>query len=645
MSGKCQLQSYPEYILNEDSFTNFEILKPTIANKKSLNVNSKRYSGNIFKKENFLINEDNCIPSFHLDLKNSCKIPKNKYTNDIMSERNYLKPYYNISNERDINKHLNRSKIISFNKKIDIDDHLDISDEKVSRKALNSFKDQLDVQKSINFNVLSYRPEDYDSNHNKKQIFHKLDTGRKYIPSNRIQTPLSSRHLTEKKEEKLLSHQIPALKFQSFYGCFNGEKPDKINNKAKSNSKIKNIHLEEYNLDKLIEIGDNYEKKMIPILCFGKKVKNIKKKIKLKNSLIKNNSELIKNMQKINNIRDIDNKIKNNIINENQDKIEISHIKEIEIRNNGAVDNINNNNIENNKKILSAKKFVYHGQIKRKRNIINNAKTYINTKNNKMININNNNNDSNSISYKKYKIFQNKIQKKSKENDLNKSYNSSSKFKKINIKSNHIGFNQRDGKYDDENQNKLFQGITPKNYKRKMELSLNINENNNSFSNKNCNYNNLNNMMERNKSLNNYIIINGNRENPDQIVKPEQPKKILLTESEIINNKYRGKKSNNFKNSINSSALQNRPNIKISDGNYGKKYIKNGNIINININGINNNIQVNNKISKDIPSKPKLYYGYNAYNVESNIINHSYLESVYSKKKSNLKNASIGNIN
>ena len=146
--------------------------------------------------------------------------------------------------------------------------------------------------------------------------------------------------------------------------------------------------LEEYNLDKLIEIGDNYEKKMIPILCFGKKVNNIKKKIKLKNSLIKNNSELIKNMQKINNIRDIDNKIKNNIINENQDKIEISHIKEIEIRNNGAVDNINNNNIENNKKILSAKKFVYHGQIKRKRNIINNAKTYINTKNNKLININ-----------------------------------------------------------------------------------------------------------------------------------------------------------------------------------------------------------------------------------------------------------------
>ncbi len=178
-----------------------------------------------------------------------------------------------------------------------------------------------------------------------------------------------------------------------------------------------------------------------------------------------------------------------------------------------------------------------------------------------------------------------------------------------------------------------------------MELSLNINENNNSFSNKNCNYNNLNNMMERNKSLNNYIIINGNRENPDLIVKPEQPKKILLTESEIINNKYRGKKSNNFKNSINSSALQNRPNIKISDGSYGKKYIKNGNIINININGINNNIQVNNKINKDIPSKPKLYYGYNAYNVESNIINHSYIESVYSKKKSNLKNASIGNIN
>ena len=141
---------------------------------------------------------------------------------------------------------------------------------------------------------------------------------------------------------------------------------------------------------------------MIPILCFGKKVKNIKKKIKLKNSLIKNNSELIKNMKKINNIRDIDNKIQNNIINENQTRKENSLGKGIEIRTNGVVDNINNNNMENDKKILNAKKFVYHGQIKRKRNIINNAKTYINTQNNKIINMNNNNNiDTNSISYKK----------------------------------------------------------------------------------------------------------------------------------------------------------------------------------------------------------------------------------------------------
>jgi len=31
--------------------------------------------------------------------------------------------------------------------------------------------------------------------------------------------------------------------------------------------------------------------------------------------------------------------------------------------------------------------------------------------------------------------------------------------------------------------------------------------------------------------------------------------------------------------------------------------------------------------------------------MEGDIINHSYLESLYSKKKSNLKNASIGNIN
>ena len=86
-------------------------------------------------------------------------------------------------------------------------------------------------------------------------------------------------------------------------------------------------------------------------------------------------------------------------------------------------------------------------------------------------------------------------------------------------------------------------------------------------------------------------------------------------------------------------------NHKISDRNYGNKYIKNGNIININITGINNNIQVNNKIRKDISSKPKLYYEYDTCNLESNIIKNSYLESVNSKKKSNLKNSSIGHIN
>jgi hypothetical protein len=100
-----------------------------------------------------------------------------------------------------------------------------------------------------------------------------------------------------------------------------------------------------------------------------------------------------------------------------------------------------------------------------------------------------------------------------------------------------------------------------------------------------------------------------------------------------------------FISSINNSVQQNRPNIKISDENYGKKYIKNGNIINININGINNNIQVNNKISKGLSYKPNLYYGYDAYKMESNIINHSYLESIYSRKKSNLKNSLIGNNN
>ena len=45
----------------------------------------------------------------------------------------------------------------------------------------------------------------------------------------------------------------------------------KENVQAKSTSKIKKNQLEDFNIDKLIEIGDNFSNKWKKILSFGKK--------------------------------------------------------------------------------------------------------------------------------------------------------------------------------------------------------------------------------------------------------------------------------------------------------------------------------------------------------------------------------------
>jgi len=666
MFEKYQVNSYPENFLEDKPDIEIGKVKSILANKKTTYINPNRYTCNSFQPENFCMMEYDNISGYQLDLKSSCRDSKYHDAKKNMTERgnryndykksgslppqNYFEEigFCNSSRRGVIDKYLNNSKINSLNKKINKDKLLNQTDEQIQKRKIKSIQNKFNVQKRDNFNVLSYRPEEDETNLNKLngkiiQIFKKQDVGELFIPSNRTQSPLSSTHSSEKKEEKLLSYQNPALKFQSFFGTVGKPKHNKITSQAKSLSKIK---LEDYNIDKLIEIGDNYENKLSPILCFGKKLKNIKNKMKLKNNKYNTNSNVIQNIQKNNEVNTIENSIKNKIINENGEKngLIISQTKEIEIGNNDIINEVNNNN-EINNKVLSKKNIVYHGQIKRKRNIIKNAKTYNNYQVKEITNNGNCNGNKNQINYKDIKI--NNI-KKDLDNNINKNGSTSSKIKKNKLQSRQKVIDQSiKNNKSNENQIHACQGITPQVYsqRKNIDLSININKYDYSFNNKNNNFHNVNNILERNKSVNN-TTINGikNRENIKSIVQSELPEKILLTESQILRKKEKPKNNNNIKIDINGLFAKNKSSIKLTEGEqYGRKNAKNNN--NNGINNSNNSSQIIKRVTKGKDIRPKNYYGYDSYNVEGCINNHSYYVSVHSRKKDIQKNMSLNKIN
>jgi hypothetical protein len=152
------------------------------------------------------------------------------------------------------------------------------------------------------------------------------------------------------------------IEFQKQNYYFNYKGPKKIF-QARSTSKFKANQLNDFNIEKLIEIGDNKGNKWKSILSFGKKIQDIR-----------NNN---KNRKK---------KLK--IVYDNTNRINPVNFEENEKYINTDQQGPLNSDIEN-KKFLSMKKVVYHGQIKRKKNIETNRNQT--TKNPKRkIEINNN---------------------------------------------------------------------------------------------------------------------------------------------------------------------------------------------------------------------------------------------------------------
>ena len=631
MYDKYEIKSYQNYYEMKDSDSDSEKIESTLTSKKNTYINSKKYSDNIFQPEFIFSNETNNTSFYKSDPKSKYrKLNNHNVSQNILDpdfnyniwkkkssgpQLNYVeeKFSYNYKNENkdkenkeeELNQNINKEDC--FNQEMYIDNKLNENDNQTPKRTIKSIQNQFNIEKNVNFKVLSYRPEDYEFEDKNiegypkyNQIFKKQDAGELFFPSKRaLSPPSSSRFLTSKNQQQLHSYQKPTLKSQSFFGSFINSNNLKNINQNKSTLKMKKNNLEDFNIDKLIEIGDSYENnKMINIMSFGKKLKNIKNKLRNKKRIIsknksKENKSIVKNVYKEKP------KQENNIPNDINDKQ------------------------------FESKKLVYHGQIKRKRNIIKNSKTFNNIQNNEVNKNENKENPNNNMEHNNSNEGKGII--------VNNNF---TKNKRRTLNSNHKPAEIIDNK---NNENIIYQEITPKksNQKRKINLSLNNNNINNNNINNNINKNNYaSNRVNNNYNSNdNKFNSNYNVLNSVSIPKGELNKNFLLTEDEM---NY--KKNNNIIEKSKPSLKKGLSNV---GENYAKKWSKNINNNNSNSNNTNNN-NVNQipKKNYDKNIKAKRYYGYDdRNNLEGTINNHSYFESVYTKKKENPMIASFEKIN
>jgi hypothetical protein len=625
MSTKYDINTYPEYYQVEDSDTEAGNLKLT-EEKKATYVNSHPYSDEFFQPQCIFTKEKNNLSFFNSDSTNRKYKSINKnmkqinYDSDVIKKKNTSNPSnyaeeqfsYNYTNTEENNNNSNND--APLKERICLDNLLHQKSIQLPKRTIKAYQNQFDVEKSDNFNVLSYRPEEYESDNIKTdanskiiQIFKKEDAGELFYPSKRaISPPNPNSNNSTEQNHKLLSYQTPTLKFQSFFGSFMRPKHVKNNSQNKSSSKIKRNQLEDFNIDKLIEIGDSNNNKLEKFLSFGKKIKSIKNKNKLNNK----NKSILHNLHYYSENEKIPKKIKlKDFLNQNHKKENLTEILKIAP---------NNANDANNKKIMQ-KKFIYHGQIKRKRNI-KNTKTYnkqsIDCCNQKRIiddidkNLNVNDTKKQMNNYNT--------------NNIEKNINRSIKFKKINSKPNSKGKEI----FSIKNiANPTFHEINPNKGLPNNKIDLNLIDNKK--------YSLINN-PKKNSNLNksNYItmINKDNKNNKDNKIQKDISKKIILTETD------RNMKNKNIYQRI-------KPTIQTASNN-PVIYEANNNNKRITKNNTTNKILQSFKKMPDKNFKIKNYYGYDErHNLEGTINNHSYYVSVYSRQQANKKNSSIEKIN
>ena len=603
MFNKYEVSSYQDYFQLEYPKKDKEKIKSTFKNIKNNYINQKINSDKNLSQEfviskgkdsiyNILSGKKNTIQrtqygGINRDIKTDFKysnIKKNIIPSLNYVEQKFSCTYINGNTEKK-NKNTNENNINSLNKRISLNKHLNQNNNQVPNRTIKFIQSQFDVEKSNDFKVSSYKPEDYDyisKNIEGKskiiQIFKKQNKRKLFNPIKRAKSP--SYNISSSKQK--LGYQAPTLQFQSFFASFTRPIHTKNNSHTQSESILRKNQLQDFNIDKLIEIGDSYEKNnMKNIMSFGKKIASIKNKMK--------NRKLISNFFNENVEKSYD-----EIIDKNENIIQEQ-----------KKGNENDNNID--KKLSPLKNIVYNGQIKRKRNVIKNAKTSYNFQN-KEINFNNNKENNKVANTNIYN------EKKELNNNSCNNNNINPKIKRRTVMPYHKRIDYLNKKI---NENKIYNENIPSKaiIKSEMDLSLNIYKSNCiiNINNKNSKIDNI---LKRNKFINNYI-------NNENISHGELGSKILLLNQEMINQNS---------NKIINENKQNKK--KIEDENLIKSY----KIINYSNKQIPKNSRKNFML--------KNYYGYdNRSHLERGINNHSYFESIYSRKKIDRKNISTDKIN
>jgi len=224
--------------------------------------------------------EENAIQNFSYNysgiLDNTKKRKNRTIKNNINNININITPNNNTFN---FNNNNNSEYIDNNNskpKRLNLKEHL--SQRNTKKRITKSYKKQYNVQKRDDFNVLSYRQPEEDSDinalgiiPNKKnkiiKIYKKQEVDEIFLPSKRTHSPT----ITNKRTEKVEKYQTHTLKYQNFFGSFNCNNPKKI---KKSISKRKINQLNDFNIDKLIEIGDKYVNMQKPVLPLGKIMNN-----------------------------------------------------------------------------------------------------------------------------------------------------------------------------------------------------------------------------------------------------------------------------------------------------------------------------------------------------------------------------------
>ena len=584
MSDKYKIKTYQEYINQEISESDSENNSSYHPFKKSTygennNFNNINFNQNILTKERYNFEFHQSEPKNRIKKKKLKNEKKNKriiqktvqisYDSDILNQINVSSSYNPYTNNKNLkNKILLMEQINDNNnngKRINLNKYFDLK-----RSKIREYKTELNVEKNDNFNVLSYRPEEYESDYyNLKKNLRKQEASELFLPSkNKNKRAIS--HMTyaySTNDDNIKKNKNIEFQKQNYY--FNYKGPKKIF-QARSTSKFKANQLNDFNIEKLIEIGDNKGNKWKSILSFGKKIQDIR-----------NNNKNRKKKLKI--VYDNTNRINPVNFEENEKYI-----------NTDQQGRPLNSDIEN-KKFLSMKKVVYHGQIKRKKNIETNRNQT--TKNSKRkIEINNNMNKTEQNIPKNNQ----KINKDNTAINNNISSRISKSMVKQNISSNKEQYN--DFFYQSQNNNNnnqnavnnhIFNKISPK------KSGLNGNK----FHYSVKKFDNMENDLEKKKKLSHVLI------NEDKLIKKDISKNNLLTEKKDLNFSQ-----NNAAIKDNKINMPQQQNVNINKTNDYKKAAK-----------------------KEIINKR--YYGFDdRHNLEGNVINnHTYYESVYSKKSNKIQ--------